>query len=60
MTPFDPAINYGPNDAGASAFSIITVFIAIILISWLLGAGYGFISTFLNKKKDLEDHSNQK
>ena len=52
MYSFDPAINYGPNDAGASAFSIALVVICILIGSWLLGAVYGLATNFLNKKKD--------
>ena len=51
---FDPAINYGPNDAGISALTIILGIIGLIAISWLFGKIYGQISNFFEKngKKD--------
>ena len=52
MYSFDPAINYGPNDAGASAISIALVVIGILFGSWLLGALYGLISNVVNSKND--------
>ena len=51
MSPFDPAINYGPNDAGISAFSIALVVFGLLIVSWLFGAAYGFISGLFNKNK---------
>ena len=50
MYSFDPAINYGPNDAGVSAFSIAAVFLGVLIGSWLLGAIYGFIANSINDK----------
>ena len=50
MYSFDPAINYGPNDAGVSAFSIAAVFLGVLIGSWLLGAIYGFIANSINNK----------
>jgi len=50
---FDPAINYGPNDAGISAITIILGIIGLISISWLLGKIYTQIANFfegINKK----------
>ena len=55
MTPFDPAINYGPNDAGISSFSILLAFLGLIIISWLFVAIYGAISSFINNKNKKED-----
>lgn len=52
MYSFDPAINYGPNDAGVSAFSIALVFIGILAGSWLLGAAYGFFNNLIKGSKD--------
>tara|TARA_Y100001968_G_C19298030_1_gene687603 strand:- start:282 stop:533 length:252 start_codon:yes stop_codon:yes gene_type:complete len=49
MNSFDPAINYGPNDAGISAFSIALVILALIVGSWLLGTGYTFIANTVEK-----------
>ncbi len=52
MDPFDPAIHYGPNDAGVSAFTIALTVIALLIGSWAFGALYGIISTFLKNKQD--------
>ncbi len=51
---FDPAINYGPNDAGVSAITIILGIVGLIAISWLFGKIYGQIANFFerNNKKD--------
>tara|TARA_B100000700_G_C14881758_1_gene778423 strand:+ start:251 stop:427 length:177 start_codon:yes stop_codon:yes gene_type:complete len=57
MTPFDPAINYGPNDAGISAFSIVFAFLSLIIVSWLFGALYGFASAYFNRNKNKPDNS---
>ena len=40
MEGFDPAINYGPNDAGISAVTIILGIVGLIAISWLFGKIY--------------------
>ena len=55
MEGFDPAINYGPNDAGISAITIILGIVGIIAISWLFGKIYGQIANFFESKnkKDL-------
>ena len=52
MYNFDPAINYGPNDAGASALTIALVVIAILVGSWVLGAAYGLISNLIKGKEE--------
>ena len=52
MSPFDPAINYGPNDAGISAISILLVVLCLLGLSWLFGAAYGALASLLNKNKD--------
>ena len=54
MDPFDPAIHYGPNDAGVSALSIALVVIGLLVGSWAFGALYGLISNYLkgNKQND--------
>ena len=52
MYSFDPAINYGPNDAGVSAFSIAVVVIGVLVGSWLLGAVYGLITNSIKGKAD--------
>ena len=48
MYSFDPAINYGPNDAGVSALSIALVSLGVLLTLSLLGAVYGQISKIFN------------
>ena len=55
MDPFDPAIHYGPNDAGVSAFSIALVVIGLLVGSWAFGALYGLISNFLKENKQNDD-----
>ena len=54
MEPFDPAINYGPNDAGISAITIIVGTIGLIAISWLFGKIYSQVAKFFedNNKND--------
>ena len=44
MEGFDPAINYGPNDAGISAITIIAGIIGLISISWLFGKIYAQVA----------------
>ena len=53
MEGFDPAINYGPNDAGISALTIILGIVSLIAVSWLFGKIYGQIANFFenNNKK---------
>ena len=52
MDPFDPVINYGPNDAGASALTITLVVLAIIIASFLFGALSSLISNTFDKDKN--------
>ena len=53
MEPFDPAINYGPNDAGISAITIIVGIIGLIAISWLFGKIYAQVAkVFENSNKN--------
>ena len=52
MDGFDPVINYGPNDAGASALSITLVVVGLLVGSWLFGAVYALIANYINGKKD--------
>ena len=54
MEPFDPAINYGPNDAGISAISIIFGIIGLIAISWIFGKIYAQVAKVIenNNKND--------
>ena len=54
MEAFDPAINYGPNDAGISAITIIVGIIGLIAISWLFGKIYDQVAKVFenNKKRD--------
>ena len=51
---FDPAINYGPNDAGISALTIILGIFGIIFISWLFGKIYTQVANLFepNNKDD--------
>ncbi len=55
MEGFDPAINYGPNDAGISALTIVLGIVGLIAISWLFGKIYGQVAKFFetNNKNDL-------
>ena len=54
VEPFDPAINYGPNDAGISAITIILGIIGLIAISWLFGKIYSQVAKVFedNNKND--------
>ena len=54
MEGFDPAINYGPNDAGISALTIILGIIGLITISWLFGKINAQVAKFFesNEKND--------
>ena len=54
MEGFDPAINYGPNDAGLSATTIILGIVVLIAISWLFGKIYEQVANFFenNNKND--------
>ena len=53
MEGFDPAINYGPNDAGISALTIILGIVGLIVVSWLFGKIYEQVSNlFENNKKN--------
>jgi len=51
---FDPAINYGPNDAGISAITIILGVVGIVAISWLFGKIYDQVTKLFetNSKND--------
>ena len=55
MEKFDPAINYGPNDAGASTLSIALVVVGILVFSWLFGAAYGLVANYIKGKVDREN-----
>ena len=55
MDPFDPAIHYGPNDAGISAFSIALAVIGLLVGSWAFGAMYGIISKFFKGQQNKDD-----
>ena len=54
MEGFDPAINYGPNDAGISAITIILGIIGLISISWLFGKIYGVLAKLFEDNKKHE------
>ena len=51
MEEFNPAINYGPNDAGISAITIFLGILGLIVISWIFGKTYDQITNFLEKNK---------
>ena len=55
MEAFDPAINYGPNDAGISAITIIIGIISLIAVSLLFGKIYSQVAKVFekNNKNDL-------
>ena len=53
MEAFDPAINYGPNDAGISAITIIVGILVLITISWLFAKIYAQVTkVFENNNKN--------
>ena len=54
MEAFDPAINYGPNDAGISTITIIVGILVLITISWLFGKIYAQVAKIFenNNKND--------
>ncbi len=53
MEGFDPAINYGPNDAGISAITIILGIVGFITIAWLFGKIYEQVANiFDNNNKN--------
>ena len=52
MEGFDPAINYGPNDAGISAITIIFGTIGCIAILWLFGKTYEQIVKIFDNKNN--------
>ena len=53
MDRFDPAINYGPNDAGISAITIFLGILSLIVITWLFVKIYTQVTNlFENDNKD--------
>ena len=52
MDSFDPAINYGPNDAGISAVSIVLVTSGVIIGSWLIGIAYSRVTDFFHNLRN--------
>ena len=52
MEGFDPAINYGPNDAGISAITILLGIFSLIVALWLFGKIYAQIDKLLKNKDD--------
>ena len=54
MEGFDPAINYGPNDAGISAITIILGIVGLIIISWLFGKIYAQVAELFETNKNDE------
>ena len=51
MEGFDPAINYGPNDAGISALTIVLGIIGLIAILWLFGKIYEQLAKLFEANK---------
>ena len=51
MEGFDPAINYGPNDAGISALTIVLGILGLIAISWLFGKIYAQLAKLIEANK---------
>ena len=51
MEGFDPAINYGPNDAGISSITIILGIVGLIAISWLFGKIYAQVAKLIETNK---------
>jgi len=51
---FDPAINYGPNDAGISAITIVFGIMGLIAISWLFGKIYDQLVKWFEANKKNE------
>ena len=51
---FDPAINYGPNDAGISALTIVLGIVGLIAISWLFGKIYEQLAKLFEANKKNE------
>ena len=51
MEGFDPAINYGPNDAGISALTIVLGIVGVIAISWLFGKIYDQLAKLFDANK---------
>ena len=51
---FDPAINYGPNDAGITGIALLVGIICLIVISWVFGKIYSQVAKFFenNNKND--------
>ncbi len=55
MDIFDPAINYGPNDVGASAVSIALVAIGLLIGGVLIAAAYGFLANLVKGDGDQQE-----
>ena len=53
MEGFDPAINYGPNDAGISAITIVLGISSLIIVSWLLGKISAVLAKFSENNKTM-------
>ena len=52
MEGFDPAINYGQNDAGISSITIILGLLSFIVISWLVGKIYAQIAKIFDNNNE--------
>ena len=57
---FDPAINYGPNDAGISAITIILGIVGLIAISWLFGKIYAQVAKFFENNNKIDQQIKSK
>ncbi len=51
MEAFEPAIHYGPNDAGISAINIIAIVIGIIIVPLTFNIIYSQVLKILGKDK---------
>ncbi len=60
MERFDPAINYGPNDAGVTGLSIILVAGGTLIALWLFNWLYGLFVNRLQSKEGQDKDRNQK
>ena len=52
MEVFDPAINYGPNDAGISAITIFLGIVSLIFVSWVFVKIYTQIAKFFENNNN--------
>tara|TARA_Y100001968_G_C19017118_1_gene553353 strand:+ start:342 stop:509 length:168 start_codon:yes stop_codon:yes gene_type:complete len=55
MDKFDPAINYGPNDAGVSGISILLVILGFVVITWIITTIYSSIENIIKTKNEKKE-----